>query len=296
MTEFHTDPGADLGDRAFTALQHLLPKRLLSRLIYSLMRIESPLVKRALIASFLRGYRVDMSEAIEPDPFAYRHFNDFFTRALKPQARPVNEDPAVVVSPVDGAVSRHGRIEDRWVLQAKGHRYSLDALLAGETRLTDTYRDGSFACLYLAPYNYHRIHMPLAGRLLETVYVPGSLFSVNAATVRALPGVFARNERVICEFETPAGRMALVLIGALFVGSIETVYCGEVNPPPRRHRTAQRIATGAGREFVKGEELARFNMGSTVVMLFERERIHWSDVLQPNAPVRMGRPIARLRA
>jgi phosphatidylserine decarboxylase len=286
-------PSARFGDHLFAALQHVLPKRLLSRLIYSIARCESPRVKRLLIANFLRGYRVNMAEAAQPDPFVYRSFNDFFTRALRDDVRSLDPDAHTVISPVDGTISQAGTLQDQAVLQAKGHHYSLTDLLAGDADVVDAYRDGSFACLYLAPYNYHRIHMPLAATLRSSCYVPGELFSVNAATARAVSGVFARNERLICDFDTPLGRMAVILVGALFVGSIETVYCGEVNPPPRRRKTPLPIALGAGRQFAKGEELGRFNMGSTVVLLFQRKRICWDASLMPDTQVRLGRVIAR---
>lgn len=286
-------PSAGAGDHLFAALQYLLPKHLLSRLIYSVARCESPWVRRLIIASFLRGYQINMDEAVQRDPFAYRSFNDFFTRALRENARTIDTDPRTIVSPVDGAVSQAGTLNDELLLQAKGHFYSLSDLLAGNGDAVEAYRNGSFTCLYLAPFNYHRIHLPLDATLRGSWYVPGELFSVNAATARAVSGVFARNERLICDFDTSLGRMAVILVGALFVGSIETVFCGEVNPPPRSRKAALPIAQGAGRHFAKGEELGRFNMGSTVVLLFERNRIDWETSLLPDMPVRMGRAIAR---
>jgi len=286
--------GARPSDRLFALLQYLLPKHLLSRMVHGLMRQQCTPVKNALLRAFLAGYRVDMSDAAEPNPYAYASFNDFFTRTLRPGARPIATDPHLIVSPVDGMVSQCGHLEDATLLQAKGHRYSLAALFAGDREAVNTYRGGSFACLYLAPYNYHRIHMPLQGTLRGNLYVPGDLFSVNAATVRAVPGVFARNERLICEFDTVVGRMAIVLIGALFVGSIETVHCGEVNPPPRRRKTPLAIPDGIGRSFAKGEELGRFNMGSTVILLFQPQRIRWDATLAPDTEVRLGRPIGRI--
>lgn len=286
-------PAVRTSDRLFAALQYILPKHLLSRLIYSVARSESPAVKDALIRTFLKAYCVNMAEAVQPDPFAYRSFNDFFTRALKPQVRPIDADPAVIVSPVDGAVSQCGELEDNLLLQAKGHYYSLEELLGGDDDAVAAYRGGAFACLYLAPFNYHRIHMPCAGAVRKNIYAPGALFSVNASTARAVPRVFARNERLICDFDTDHGRMAVILVGALFVGSIETVHCGEVNPPPRRRKAPQTIPAGIGRRFAKAEELGRFNMGSTVVLLFQKNRIHWADSLVPEATVQLGRAIGR---
>ena len=289
-------PVATFSDRLFAGFQYLLPKHLLSRLIYAVTRSRSPTIKNAILRTFLSGYRVDMEEAQQPDPFAYGSFNDFFTRALKPEARPIAADPQLIVSPVDGIVSQCGHLQDDSIIQAKGHRYSLAALLGGDREAVEAYRGGSFACLYLAPYNYHRIHLPMAGTLRSNMYVPGDLFSVNAATARAVPRVFARNERLICDFDTHIGRMAVLLVGALFVGSIETVHCGEVNPPPRSRKRPIPIPQGIGRRFIKGEELGRFNMGSTVVLLFQSERIRWDATLVPETTVRLGRAIGRVAA
>ena len=177
----------------FAALQHVLPKHALSRVIYAVARSESPWVKNTFLRIFLRGYTLNLAEAVQPDPFAYRSFNDFFTRALRADARPIDTDNDVVVSPVDGTVSQCGPIEDNLLLQAKGHHYSLQDLLAGDAEAVETYRGGSFACIYLAPYNYHRIHMPYAGTARGNLYVPGDLFSVNAVTARSVPRLFARN-------------------------------------------------------------------------------------------------------
>ena len=287
---------AKLGDRLFAVLQYALPKHLLSRVIYRFMRIQSPAIRRLTISTFLKGYDVNMAEAVQSDPFAYRSFNDFFTRALRDDARPIAAAPELVVSPVDGTLSQRGSITDGRILQAKGQYYSTLELLAGNRESAEMYKDGSFACIYLAPYNYHRIHMPVDGKTLSTVYVPGDLFSVNAATARAVPRLFARNERVICEFQTAFGRMALILVGALFVGSMETVHCGEINPPPRARKQPIVINRGEGRDFTKGEELGRFNMGSTVVLLFERNRVEWANAFQAEVKVKLGQAIARAGA
>jgi phosphatidylserine decarboxylase len=289
-------PEISLGDRLFASLQYLLPKHALSRMIYRVMRNESPAIKRLIIANFLRGYRVNMAEALQPDPLAYPSFNHFFTRALRPDARPIDAAPDAIVSPVDGTVSQCAAIHGETLIQAKGRSYSLTQLLANDTESMAAFRDGSFACIYLAPYNYHRIHMPFAGSLRSTVYVPGDLFSVNAATARAVPRLFARNERAICEFDTTIGRMAVILVGALFVGSMQTVYCGEINPPPRPRKGIYPIAAGIGQEFAKGAELGRFNMGSTVVLLFQRDCVAWQNTMVPQATVRLGQVISRARS
>ncbi len=287
-------PAARPGDHLFAFLQYLLPKHLLSRFVYWLMRQRSPFVKNSILRVFLAGYRVDMNEAQESNPYAYASFNEFFTRPLRAGVRPIATDPQLVASPVDGLVSQCGHLDDDILIQAKRHAYSLAALLGGDREAVERYRGGSFACLYLAPYNYHRIHMPMDGTVRSNVYVPGDLFSVNAATVRAVPRVFARNERLICEFDTEIGRMAVILVGALFVGSIETVHCGEVNPPPRTRKRVVSIEEGIGRAFAKGEELGRFNMGSTVILLFQSKRIRWDATLAPETQVRLGRAIGRI--
>lgn len=287
-------PVATVSDHVFAGLQYVLPKHLLSRLVYAVMRSRTPLLKNTMLRAFLTGYKVDMSQAQEADPFAYASFNEFFTRALKPNARPISPDPNLIVSPVDGTVSQCGHLQGTAIFQAKGHYYSLAELVGGDQDAIEAYQDGHFACIYLAPYNYHRIHMPFDARLRKNIYVPGDLFSVNAATARAVPRVFARNERLICDFDTPIGRMAVVSIGALFVGSIETVHCGEVNPPPRGRKRPVAIPEGIGRAFAKGEELGRFNMGSTVVLLFQSGRVRWDSRLTPQTQVRLGQPIARV--
>ena len=289
-------PEISVGDRLFAALQYVLPKHALSRMVHRVMRNESPLVKRLIITNFLRGYRVNMAEAQQSDPLAFRSFNDFFTRALRADARPVSMEPDTIVSPVDGTVSQCAPIHADALIQAKGRAYALNELLAGDTESAGAYRDGSFACIYLAPYNYHRIHMPFGGSLRSTVYVPGDLFSVNAATARAVPRLFARNERVICDFDTTIGRMAVILVGALFVGSMETVYSGEINPPPRPRRGVYPIPKGVGQEFLKGAELGRFNMGSTVVLLFQRDCVTWENTVVPQATMRLGQVISRARS
>jgi phosphatidylserine decarboxylase len=278
-------------DRAFVAFQYVLPQHLLSRLVRRATRARTVRWKNFLIRSFLRHFAVDMTEAVEPDPFAHPTFNAFFTRALKPSARNVDANPRAVVSPVDGTVSQAGSIDEHRVLQAKGHCFSLDALLAGDTSLASDFRGGEFATLYLAPYDYHRIHMPITGRLRDTVFVPGRLFSVNAVTARSVPELFARNERLVCTFDTEAGRMVIVLVGALFVGSLSTVWTGDIDIRERRRPT--RIAVEP-RVLERGAELGRFNMGSTVIVLLQRARARWRRDLQAGATVKMGRAIGEL--
>lgn len=281
-------------DRAFALVQELLPQHLLSRVMHRLARSTSQAVRNAIIRTVLRAYpAIDLSEAEQPDPFAYPSFNAFFTRALRAGVRPLAGGEQDVVSPVDGTLSQSGRIREGLLLQAKGMHYTADALLA-EHSSASRYEGGCYACIYLAPYNYHRIHMPLAGRLVATRYVPGRLFSVNAATARTVSGLFARNERVVCEFETALGPMAMVLVGALFVGSIETTYAGEVNPPAARGGAVRAIESGAGRSFARGEELARFNMGSTVVLLLGNPAARVAGGLGPGSTLRLGQLLASL--
>lgn len=285
---------AGASDRAFALLQDLLPKHALSRLMHRLARSTTPLVRNALIRSVLRGYpQIEMRDARQPDPLAYASFNAFFTRALRADARVIEGGAGDLVSPVDGTISQLGQVVAGQILQAKGIHYSPAALLADESAAA-RYVDGAFACIYLAPYNYHRIHMPLAGRLLATRYVPGTLYSVNAATARAIPGLFARNERVVCEFDTALGPLAMVLIGALFVGSIETVYAGEINPPPARGGAVRNVDEGVGTEFARGAELGRFNMGSTVVVLAGNPALRFGDRVAAGDAVRLGQALARV--
>jgi phosphatidylserine decarboxylase len=289
-----TEPDAvSSEDRLFGALQSWLPQRWMSARMHQLARSRNPTLRRWLIATVLRSYpQIQMSEAAQPDPYAYESFNAFFTRALRAEARPVAPGERTIVSPVDGTVSQCGRIEDGRMLQAKGRFYSLDALLA-DPAANASYGAGRFACVYLAPYNYHRIHMPCAARLVRTRYVPGQLYSVNAATARAVPDLYARNERVVCEFESTLGALAVVMVGALLVGSIETVFAGEINPPARASRAVRELTEGVGREFAKGEELGRFNMGSTVIVVLANPSLEFVADLQPGAMLRLGQAIAR---
>lgn len=279
------------GDRWFAALQYILPKRALSRLIYWVARSETRWIRNTFLRIFLSGYRLNMAEAVQPDPFAYRSFNAFFTRALRDGARPIDPNARAIVSPADGTVSQCGPIGTDLVIQAKGRSYSIAALLGGDPGVAGKFHGGSFICIYLAPYNYHRMHFPVDVTIERTLYVPGALFSVNAATARTIDNLFARNERVIAFTRTPAGSAALALIGALFVGSIETVWTGEVNPPPERSGRARPINEGQGRKFSRGEELGRFNMGSTIIMLFEPGRVRFDDAIGPGVRVQVGQRI-----
>jgi phosphatidylserine decarboxylase len=286
-----------LRDRVFVATQYVLPQHFLSRLVYRLTRSRSPGLKNTLIRSFIRGFSPDMTDALQPDPLAYGSFNEFFTRALKPGARRI-DDGEVLVSPVDGAVSQIGPLDGTSLLQAKGHTYSVEALLdcppAGN-QWAARFLGGGFATLYLAPFNYHRIHMPLDGTLRAAWYVPGKLFSVNAVTAAAVPGLFARNERVVCIFEDGPRLFALVLVGALFVGSMETVWHGEITPRTPREPLQLPLETArAPLRLAKGQEMGRFNMGSTVILVTPADLVQWLPSVRARDSVRVGQSLARL--
>ena len=277
----------------FAWMQYLLPQHTLSRVVHWLMRLQLPAVKNRLIHWFVGHFKVDLSDATLTRAEDFESFNAFFTRALDPDARPVAFGEQNVVSPVDGRISEIGSIDGESLYQAKGHHYSLRGLLAGSERLADAYQGGHFATLYLAPSNYHRIHMPVSGTLREMIYVPGRLFSVNEATVNNVPGLFARNERVICHFETLHGPMAMILVGAIFVGSIETVWAGEITPGRERKLQGSDYRGSRGVRLVQGEEMGRFNMGSTVILLFPDSALRWEEARGAGAPLEMGQLLGR---
>ena len=282
------------GARLFVGLQHLLPQHLLSRGMHALARVRARPVKNLLIHAFLRSYAIDLAEAEHAEPRAYESFNAFFTRALTPGARSVDGAADAVVCPVDGTVSQAGRLERDRLLQAKGLHYSAAELLNDEAMARE-FDDGDFATLYLAPNNYHRIHMPLAGTLRSARYLPGDLFSVNATTAAGVPGLFARNERIALVFDTVAGPMAVVLVGALFVGSMSLAWAGEVTaerPPRARALPVDDPVVALG----KGAELGRFNMGSTVILMFPAGRVTFMGPLLAGGSVRMGERIGRIAA
>jgi phosphatidylserine decarboxylase len=286
----------DTGARLFVGLQYLLPQHLLSGVVHWLARLQLSWVKNALIDNFLVNYRPDMSEAEESDPRKYASFNAFFTRSLRPGARTVDSSPTALVSPVDGTVSQIGRTDGSSLVQAKGLSYTLESLLdEAAPAWAPAFRGGAYATLYLAPHNYHRIHMPLAGTLQAAWYVPGELFSVNATTAAQVPGLFARNERVVCVFADGTLSFALVLVGALFVGSMSTVWHGDVTPrSPRVRGDLALDFVRANLRLEKGAEMGRFNMGSTVILLLPPGRIEWQSELAPGATIRMGQALARL--
>ena len=277
-------------DRLAVLPQYLLPKKLVTQLAGRFASAELGGVTQAAISRFVAHYGVDMSEAAEPDITRYASFNDFFTRALRAGARPLAD--ADYVCPVDGAISQFGAIERDQIFQAKGHHYSTCALLAGDAALAAEFENGQFATIYLSPKDYHRIHMPCAGRLQRMVYVPGDLFSVNPTTARAVPGLFARNERVVSLFDTARGPFVLVLVGATIVGSMATVWHGVVTPP-RPGEIKRWDYADKPVELAKGAEMGRFLLGSTVVLLWPKGTLKFNPEWAPGGAVRMGEAMGK---
>jgi phosphatidylserine decarboxylase len=269
--------------------QYLLPKKLLTVAMGMAAGARLGGITRWMVRSFVAKYKVDMTEAVDPRLESYATFNDFFTRPLRPDARPMSVAP--FVCPVDAAISQFGPIEHDQLFQAKGHSYSTRALVGGDQALAHQFDHGHFATLYLAPKDYHRIHMPCEGRLKRMIYIPGDLFSVNPLTARHVPSLFARNERVVCEFECAHGPMVMVLVGATIVGSMATVWHGTVNPPrtraPREWRYADQEVVLA-----KGAEMGRFLLGSTVILLFPRNVLTFTPDWAATKPVRLGEAMA----
>nr|WP_300305958.1 archaetidylserine decarboxylase [Halomonas sp.] len=268
--------------KLFALIQYPLPHHLLSRLVGCLAECRIGWLKNALIKAFIRQFKVDMNEAVESDPTVYPTFNAFFTRALKADARPLDEG---LLSPADGTLSQWGEIDAGRLIQAKGHGFSMAELLGGDPLKASDYRNGSFATVYLSPKDYHRVHMPVAGTLTEMVYVPGRLFSVNDATTRHVPGLFARNERLVCHFETERGPMVMVLVGAMIVAAIETVWSGQVTPLSGR---VERVRFDKPVHLAQGEEMGRFKLGSTVVMAFANQATFEASSVNGPIAVRMG--------
>ncbi len=278
-----------MSERLFIQLQHLLPKLLITRLLGMFARRRCGALTQWAIRRFIARYNVNMAEAVQTEPGAYATFNDFFTRALRPGARPLAT--ARLVCPVDGAISQFGRIERDQIFQAKGKSFSSSALLAGNEELARRFDDGLFATLYLSPRDYHRIHMPCDGRLVSMRYVPGELYSVNPATARAIDALFARNERVVCDFDSPHGPFALVLVGATIVGSIATAWHGVVNPP-RSPSVRHWDYRDKNVTLKQGEEMGRFLLGSTVVLLFPQGPLQFNPDWAPTRAVHLGEAMA----
>ena len=279
-----------MSDRLAVLLQYFLPKQALTLLAGRIARVRGGTLTTRLIAWFVQRYRVNMAEAANPDLASYATFNDFFTRELRQGARKVAQ--ATLVCPVDGAISQFGPIQGQQIFQAKGHQYSNTALVGGDAALAAQFDDGHFATIYLSPRDYHRIHMPCAGRLTRMVYVPGDLFSVNPTTARGVPGLFARNERVVCVFEGTQGPFVLVLVGATIVGSMATTWHGIINNP-RAGKVCDWSYDDQRIQLKQGEEMGRFLLGSTVVMLFPKGPLQFNPAWQPGGAVQLGQVMAQ---
>ena len=273
--------------------QYVLPQHTLSKLMSYITHSENKALKNWCINTIIKHYGVNMSEALEENPEVFKSFNHFFTRELKPEVRPLTTEKNAIACPADGAVSQAGNITDGKIFQAKGMSFSTVDLLGGDPERAKPFENGMFSTIYLSPKDYHRLHMPLTGTLKEMVHIPGKLFSVNTATTRSVPGLFARNERVAAIFDTEAGPMALVLVGAIFVSSIETVWHGVVTPPSAP--SVQSWYYDHKPVILKqGEEMGRFNMGSTIIVLFGKDKVHWENEFKADQLVSLGEMIGKL--
>ncbi|GGF61163.1 archaetidylserine decarboxylase [Alteromonas lipolytica] len=272
-------------------LQYVLPKHLISRLVGKLAAAEAGALTTWLIKVFIKQFKVNMDEAMYSQPEDYRTFNAFFTRPLKPGVRPIDDNDDTLCHAVDGTVSQFGDIVGEDLIQAKGHKFTLSALLGGNPDLAKSFKGGKFATIYLSPKDYHRIHMPIEGKLTDMVYVPGELFSVNPLTAENVPGLFARNERVVTIYDTPVGKMAIVLVGATIVASIDTVWAGTITPPAGKHVTHWRYDEDEGVSLAKGEELGQFKLGSTIVVCFESDKVDFANLALEQV-TRLGQPFA----
>lgn len=278
---------SQLKKRLFLQAQRLVPQHQLSRVVGKVAASENPLVKNIAIQAFKNKYQIDLSVAEQNNPLQYKSFNEFFTRALKQGVRQIDTDSRSIVSPADGAISQIGQITDGEVFQAKGQSFSVEQLVA-DPKLAAPFKQGQFATVYLSPRDYHRVHMPFAGTLTETLYVPGELFSVNQVTAENVPNLFARNERMVCLFDTEIGRMAVVLVGAMIVAGIETVATGKVKPNGRLDLQQHQL------ELQKGDELGRFYLGSTAIVLFEPNTMAWDQQFKAESVVVMGERLGQV--
>jgi phosphatidylserine decarboxylase len=276
-----------MNEKQFARLQHMVPQHLLSRFVGKIASSENKLIKNTFIKWFVKRYQVDMSLAAETDPLAYASFNDFFTRALKPESRPIDNDQTSIVCPADGAISQLGPIENGRIFQAKGQSYSALELLGGDEELAREFDAGCFATVYLSPRDYHRVHMPYDGKLRSMISIPGELFSVNTATANQVPRLFSRNERAVAIFDTDIGPMAVVLVGAMIVAGIETVWDGQIAPFASRE-IATSLYPYQKIELQKGEEMGRFKLGSTAIILFAKDKMQWNTNYSAGTPTKMG--------
>lgn len=273
-----------------TLPQYLLPHHFLSQVMSQFTHCENTTWKNLMIEQIIKAYDVNMTEALEENPTAYRSFNHFFTRELKSSVRPLTTENGSIASPADGVISQAGSINDDTLFQAKGKSFTATDLLGGDNERAAPFREGLFSTIYLSPRDYHRLHMPVTGKLTQMLHIPGRLFSVNAATTESVPRLFARNERVVCLFDTEIGEMALVLVGAIFVSSIETVWHGVVTPPTREQVRSWQYAD-ENIVLEKGAEMGRFNMGSTIIVLFGKEKARWQTEIVAGKAVKMGEMI-----
>ncbi|ENV31854.1 archaetidylserine decarboxylase [Acinetobacter gerneri] len=279
---------SQLKKQAFIQAQRIVPQQQLSRVVGKIAASENPVVKNVAIQAFKAQYGIDLSIAEQTNALKYKSFNEFFTRALKEGIRDIDQDPLSVVCPADGAISQIGTVRDGDVFQAKGQSFSVEKLI-GDPQLAEPFKNGEFATVYLSPKDYHRVHMPYAGTLTETLYIPGELFSVNQTTAENIPGLFARNERMVCLFDTEIGRMAVVLVGAMIVAGIETVATGKVKPTGRLELNHHDLP------LEKGAELGRFYLGSTAIVLFEKDKMAWDEMFKANSTVIMGECLGKTK-
>ncbi|ESK38805.1 phosphatidylserine decarboxylase proenzyme [Acinetobacter nectaris CIP 110549] len=278
---------ASLKNKVFLQAQRIVPQHQLSRVVGKVAASENLVVKNLAIQAFKAKYGIDLSIAEQSDALKYKSFNEFFTRSLKSGVRPIDEAQTHIVSPADGAISQIGEIVNGDIFQAKGQKFTVEQLI-GDPQLAQPFKQGKFATVYLSPKDYHRVHMPFTGTLTETLYVPGELFSVNQVTAENVDGLFARNERMVCLFDTQVGRMAVVLVGAMIVAGIETVATGKVKPTGRLELQQHQL------ELQKGDELGRFYLGSTAVVLFEENAMQWDQTFQATSQVVMGEKLGEL--
>nr|WP_218947387.1 archaetidylserine decarboxylase [Acinetobacter sp. YH16032] len=277
----------NLKKKLFIQAQQIVPQQKLSRLVGKVAASENPVLKNVVIQAFKAKYGIDMSIAEQQNALKFKSFNEFFTRSLKTGVRSIDSNPRSVVSPADGAISQLGKINEGDIFQAKGQSFSVEKLI-GDPQLAAPFKNGEFATVYLSPRDYHRVHMPYSGTLTETLYIPGELFSVNQTTAENIPGLFARNERMVCLFDTDVGRMAVVLVGAMIVAGIETVATGKVKPTGRLELNHHAM------KLEKGDELGRFYLGSTAVVLFEKDKMQWDQAFKANSTVVMGEALGHL--
>lgn len=277
-------------------LQHLIPQHLLSRVIGCVAASKIPWVKNTFINRYRKHYAIDMSESLYTQTNDFKCFNDFFTRALKPGARPIVDAEDAIVCPVDGTMYQLGKIDANTILNAKDHRYDIASLLGGNKDFAQLFHNGNYAIMYLAPTNYHRVHMPLMGELKEMIHIPGKLFSVNNASATAIDNLFARNERLACLFDTNIGPMAVILVGAMIVASIETIWAGTMSPTRRKHIRTWRYPSLNHNpiELNKGDEMGLFKLGSTAIVLFPPNKMRWKAGLEPGSELRVGEQVGTI--